>query len=405
MEDRDLLQYALEHDMISMSYIQEQVNMNKRKEILEKHPYKIWEGKDGKWRTYILDENGKRILKKLSTKKAVQNIIVSYYENIEKAKTEDYSFHSYFQKWKEKQVSYGVSNNTLTKYDSDYKRYFENSKFEKLDIRKINEEDITAFVIQQIKKLNLKEKAGKSLMGYINGVFKHARIKRIISENPCEYVETRNFSKFFNRDKKNPEERTINTNDLNLLLKQLYISQTQKPHYIPNYAVELAIYTGMRIGEITALRWENIREDLGVIVICCSEKHDRITKEYIVDSTKTRKERQFPITQKISSLLYKVKKIEMQYGFLGEYIFQNENGKLHSSSIAHCIRYRCIQAGIPEKSIQSLRRTLNSKLRCAGVSSIVAASMLGHTEEVTALNYSYDISEMDYKREILSEII
>ena len=65
MEDRDLLQYALEHDMISMSYIQEQVNMNKRKEILEKHPYKIWEGKDGKWRTYILDENGKRILKKL----------------------------------------------------------------------------------------------------------------------------------------------------------------------------------------------------------------------------------------------------------------------------------------------------------------------------------------------------
>ena len=405
MEDRDLLQYALEHDMISMSYIQEQVNMNKRKEILEKHPYKIWEGKDGKWRTYILDENGKRILKKLSTKKAVQNIIVSYYENIEKAKTEDYSFHSYFQKWKEKQVSYGVSNNTLTKYDSDYKRYFENSKFEKLDIRKINEEDITAFVIQQIKKLNLKEKAGKSLMGYINGVFKHARIKRIISENPCEYVETRNFSKFFNRDKKNPEERTINTNDLNLLLKQLYISQTQKPHYLPNYAVELAIYTGMRIGEITALRWENIREDLGVIVICCSEKHDRITKEYIVDSTKTRKERQFPITQKISSLLYKVKKIEMQYGFLGEYIFQNENGKLHSSSIAHCIRYRCIQAGIPEKSIQSLRRTLNSKLRCAGVSSIVAASMLGHTEEVNALNYSYDISEMDYKREILSEII
>ena len=405
MEDRDLLQYALEHDMISMSYIQEQVNMNKRKEILEKHPYKIWEGKDGKWRTYILDENGKRILKKLSTKKAVQNIIVSYYENIEKAKTEDYSFHSYFQKWKEKQVSYGVSNNTLTKYDSDYKRYFENSKFEKLDIRKINEEDITAFVIQQIKKLNLKEKAGKSLMGYINGVFKHARIKRIISENPCEYVETRNFSKFFNRDKKNPEERTINTNDLNLLLKQLYISQTQKPHYIPNYAVELAIYTGMRIGEITALRWENISEDLGVIVICCSEKHDRITKEYIVDSTKTRKERQFPITQKISSLLYKVKKIEMQYGFLGEYIFQNENGKLHSSSIAHCIRYRCIQAGIPEKSIQSLRRTLNSKLRCAGVSSIVAASMLGHTEEVNALNYSYDISEMDYKREILSEII
>lgn len=47
----ELLKYALEHGMINMSYIQEQIKMNKRRELLEQHPYNIWEGKDGKWRT------------------------------------------------------------------------------------------------------------------------------------------------------------------------------------------------------------------------------------------------------------------------------------------------------------------------------------------------------------------
>ena len=52
MQDSELLKYALEHGMINMSYVQEQMEMNKRKEMLEKHPYAIWKGKDGKWRTY-----------------------------------------------------------------------------------------------------------------------------------------------------------------------------------------------------------------------------------------------------------------------------------------------------------------------------------------------------------------
>ena len=45
--------------MIDMSYVQEQIEMNKRKELLEKHPYEIWEGKDGKWYTYRIKRDKK----------------------------------------------------------------------------------------------------------------------------------------------------------------------------------------------------------------------------------------------------------------------------------------------------------------------------------------------------------
>lgn len=53
ISDRELLKYALDNGIINVALVQEQANMQKRKEILSKHPYNIWQGKDGYWRTYI----------------------------------------------------------------------------------------------------------------------------------------------------------------------------------------------------------------------------------------------------------------------------------------------------------------------------------------------------------------
>ncbi len=38
------------------------------------------------------------------------------------------------------------------------------------------------------------------------------------------------------------------------------------------------------------------------------------------------------------------------------------------------------------------------------MSSVVAASLLGHTEQVNDRNYTYDTSNMEYKHEIVSNI-
>ena len=53
---KEMLQFALESGMIDESTIQEKMEMNERKKYLEKHPYKIWKGKDGKWYTYLPDK-------------------------------------------------------------------------------------------------------------------------------------------------------------------------------------------------------------------------------------------------------------------------------------------------------------------------------------------------------------
>ena len=124
---------------------------------------------------------------------------------------------------------------------------------------------------------------------------------------------------------------------------------------MPSYAVELSLYTGMRAGELAGLKWENVL-------------------------------------------------IQKMYGSYDGYVFSTAEGNAHCKTISDCIRNKCIQIGIPTKGIHSVRRTVNSKMRCSGVSSTVAASLLGHTEEVNNANYTYDITNMDYKMEIVKKM-
>ena len=55
LSDLELLKYAVENGMINTALVQEKIEMQKREELLNKHPYKIYQGKDGKWYTYVYD--------------------------------------------------------------------------------------------------------------------------------------------------------------------------------------------------------------------------------------------------------------------------------------------------------------------------------------------------------------
>ena len=42
-----MLQFLIKNGKIDISDVQNSMEAMKRKELLEKHPYKIWQGKDG----------------------------------------------------------------------------------------------------------------------------------------------------------------------------------------------------------------------------------------------------------------------------------------------------------------------------------------------------------------------
>lgn len=386
--------------MINLSYVQEKIEMNKRKEYLNKHPWSISQGSDGKWRTYLPDEKRGRRMVKRNSQKEIENVVIDYYKEQEE-KVVPKTFSDAYWRWRTVQDEL-VSDNTVTKYETDYKRYFEKSEFIQKKIDQITEEDIKVFIVKKIKNLKLCKKACKTLFGYLRNTIKSAKINKMITEDPMENLQAKQFYKYCIEKSKPKEKKIISNTDMKKLYERFQEDYRKKPFYIPTYAVHLASLTGMRVGEISALSWDCITDEY--IVINKSEKYNRKTKEYFIDKTKNGQERIFPITDEIQNVLNMVRKVEMQNGYMCEWVFANEQGRIHAPVISSCSKNKCRQLKIDEKGIHAYRKTMNSNMRCDGVSVTVAAALLGHTEEVNEQYYTFDTTGIKEKGEIISRI-
>ena len=150
------------------------------------------------------------------------------------------------------------------------------------------------------------------------------------------------------------------------------------------------------------MKWEDINYEHRTIKICRSEKNSRLKKERYISSTKNDKIRVIPLTDDMARILRKVKEFEFKNGWLGEYVFQDDRGRVYASRISDCAVNNTTTAEFHnKKSIHAIRRTLNSNMKCAGVSGTVAASLLGHTEKVNEENYTYDVSSMEEKSKFM----
>lgn len=343
-------------------------------------------------------EDGSRKHVKKKREQDIKDLVIQYWEAKYLC-----TFKERYSIWVDRQIKCGRSDNTICKYETDYRRFFEGDVFESMRVQDINDEHISEFILRLLDRKSIPYRALKAMFGYMNGVFEKAIIDKIITENPCRFIDLPIYrSRCTEIKPKSAEERTVSESEKKILLEKLQIVYEQRPSYVVQYAVEFSMYSGMRAGELSGLRWEDVDFDAKRITICRSEKYSRKIKEYYISTTKNDKIRVIPLTEEMEDVLLRAKKAELKSGFLGEYVFSNESGRIHARTISDCARNKTMSKEFEHpKSIHALRRTLNSNLRCNGVSATVAASLLGHSEKVNEENYTYDVSSFDQKVEYM----
>ena len=396
-KSNEILQFIIKNGMLDISDVQSCMESMKKKELLNKHPYKIWQGKDGYWHTYLPKSDGGRRPVKKKTEKDIKQSVIEYWQGIGTNK-----FKKRYKIWIERQRLCGRSDNTIYKYEKDYDRFFKGDIFEDLDVCSITEEQISMFIIRLLERKAVQWRALKSMFGYMNGVFEKSIVDGIIDNNPCKRVDLPIFRKRCTEPtRKTDAERTVSAEEKTILLQKLKDNES-----VERYAVEFSFCVGMRVGEIAALKWEDIDFDKGVVVVSHSEKYNQITKEYSIESTKTGKTREIPLTSGMKVILFKVRDLEIKRGTYGEFVFMDESGRVRAKKISNCINnYTKTKEFSSVKSIHAVRRTINSNMRCNGVSATVAAAILGHSEKVNEMNYTYNMFSMDEKRKILDDAI
>ena len=378
--------------------------MDERQKYLKMHTHDIWQAPDGYWKTKVKEgDKGKRLIKK-KYKSDLEDAVIEHYKRLS---LKDNSFKTRFSVWIERQKDCGRSDNTILKYKSDYRRFFEGYPIENLNIQDIDDVVLSRHIIQVLTDKQIPWRAFKDIMGYTSGVYDKAVRDKFIPENPFKYIDLPIFKKYcYLSPVKTTVQRTLTHTDLEILMDRIRNPRAHNTNKMCCFAIEMAIYTGMRVGELAGLMWEDVIFDEDLILIRHSEKYNRVTKESYISTTKTGKERLFPLIDEIKTLLFKIRTYESEHGWLGDFVFQDADGRLTKSKIADTTRNITMSdefSGI--KSIHAIRRTFNSRLRCNGVSTTVASSLLGHTERVNEQNYTYDVSEMAEKRSVVKALI
>ena len=395
MLESEVLQYAIDNGIIDTTLIQEQIRMKKNNELLQKHPYKIWEGKDGKWYSYFPDEGKGRVLRKRNTEKLIKDEIIAYWKKQESNPT----ISDIYSEWINGKVQREeITKATRDRYNRQYEQCF--SDFGKHKIKNISEYDIEEFVLDTIYNCKLTQKGFSNLRTLILGIFKLAKRKRLVSFSISELMNDMDISKkLFRRNVKNDDEQVFTTDELPKVLDYL----KENPDIV-NLGIFLLFKTGLRIGELAALKKTDITQNIIHISkteIRYNDDAGNIVYE-VRDSPKTEAGiRDVVIPDSGIRILNRIRLLNP----FGEYLFERRGKRIRTYVFRERLRNICRKLDITMKSPHKIRKTYGSILIDNNVQESLVINKMGHTDIKTTKKHYYR-NRMNYteKKNIINHV-
>ena len=175
---------------------------------------------------------------------------------------------------------------------------------------------------------------------------------------------------------------------------------------LSNLGILLSLYCGLRIGEVCALKWENIDFENKVIHIRATvARVDNTDKSIIsksiliIDKPKTKASiRDIPIPSKLFPLLYTVKE-----KCFSEYVVSDKSVFVSPRSFEYRYHRTLKECNIAPINFHALRHTFATRCIEAGVDIKTLSEILGHSNVSVTLD-TYVHSSMDLKRLQLEKI-
>lgn len=211
----------------------------------------------------------------------------------------------------------------------------------------------------------------------ISGSLKWAEENGYIDSSPWKNIK-------IPKDFSEKEIEVFTKDEISLLLEAKHYQQIKKDMIILGYR------TGMRIGEILTLRWEDINfNDRFLTVKRTLSGYENNTPE--ITEPKTRKSRRRIDLDEIT-----LKMLNDRKGVKEGYVFCKKDGSVYSRQAINLPRM-CKSVGIEPRSFHALRHTHATVLLAAGVNPKIVQERLGHAKITTTLDtYSHLIPGMQH---------
>lgn len=419
LSDNDLLQYAISQGIINMDDVRNNMQEKERQRILKSHPYRIWLASDGRWRSYLPDEskNDKRKPIVKSDKRKLEEEIIRFYTGQE---DEVYislvnpTLTDLYPEWIIYRSALTKSSSTIKRFKSIWNTWFKNKEIASIHLSDLDYLYLNRWANLIVKDNNLDKKAYYLITSVLKQLLEYAIDKKYITENPFDRVRVS--SKMFQRKKKPENEKQVF-----LVKEQEMIATTARekfnlrPWCITPLIILLNFQLGLRIGELVALKWEDINGNyisvnkMETTTFKVNEDGEVLPDGYkVVPFVKSEAGyRNVFLNQVAKELLAEIKKTNLKYGYFDDgYIFIASRIKKRGTSrtLTKYLETLCSDAGIAKKSNHKIRKTYISSLFDNGVNINTIREQAGHEDEKTSLNnYCFDQKDMSEKESELEK--
>lgn len=405
----DLLKYIAENGMIDLAYVQEQIEMKKREEILKQHQYSIWHNdKENAWYSYLPDDSKSNNRKKIKRKKKkdLEDAICDYYQSMQSehektAQSKDFSIESIFYEFMKHKAN-EVNSGTIKRMMADWERFYEPDKeFIAISVKNLTKINIDDFFNAVLGKYSLKKKAFYNMCGILKQTLEYAVDAEYIEKNP--YRIKVNKKKFVSSSKKPSAKEVFQADEKEMLLDEMERRLKNNPSNTAPLAVMLDFELGTRKGEILAICKADIVDSRIHIHRQLVEEFDTSDLNdiksmgfHVVNYTKSEDgDRWLPLTDKAKNIIRRIEQVNEEYGHrYKDFLFVKDGKCLTPDAVDAQIKRGCEYIGIPVKTMHKIRKTYASTLLHNGVNLSIVKDMLGHADESTTLrHYIYNIED------------
>lgn len=300
----------------------------------------------------------------------------------------------WFSIWLDDYAGRNIKLRTYARYREIIERHI-NPFFGEMQLEEVTADDAGRFLSEKLERGNLitgerlSASSVNSILAVLKTAFDCAADIELIIKSPCRGI------KRVKSDEKEVEAFTVR--EQKRIERAVIISDDERL-----FGIILCLYTGLRIGELLALTWENldfVKKTISVKKTICRVKDKYgIWREHIENPKTRSSDRIIPIPSVFMHTLR-----EMKHQTLSGYVIENKGKNMAVRSYQFIFSSLLEKNDIRHRGFHSLRHTFATRAVENGMDFKTLSEIMGHKNAMITIN-RYSHSMLETKRKALNKL-